>query len=859
VYVTQSSGRPGGAGLDIQIRGLKSLTASNKPLYVIDGLPLAPGAEDIMGEINPNDIESIDILKDAASSAIYGARGANGVVLVTTKRGTAATEGQQKKSKITYDMYTGMTEIAQKLDLFSGPEWLAMKKEAYRADGLDTSLSAVLDPVQLDVYNKGEWVDWQDELFKKGSQTSHNVSVSGGTEKLRALFSLGRYDEEGIFKKSEFGRNSGRLNVDYMPTEKFKIGANVALSSTESSVAGGDSTIKNQGQATAAGLSVLQTPAARLYDSNGQLQLYVNSEKAFGNPLYLIQESSDDNFRTRIISGMYGSYEFLPGLTYKLSGGVEYQGFKYGRFQTRYYNDPDGNGNNFAVLGYGEGLNYSIDNILSYMKEINDANNLDLTLLYGIQGNSLDTMASSSKNIPTDILGYDAVSEGTEPQPIKRASDQWRLESYMGRARYTLMDKYLLTLSARVDGSSKFGENNKYGFFPSAAVAWKIEREPFMANVTAIDLLKLRLSYGTIGNQDIPSFRSLSQAVTTRYSYGGTVVAGSNIGTFGNPDLKWETTQQFNAGVDYSILNSLFDGSIEIYSAKTKDLLLAKAISSANGDTAMYDNIGQTKSSGIEANIIARIIKNQNPMGFNWNISANIAAEKTEIVTTSIVDANGNPADDKGNKWFVGQSIKVNYDYVFDGIIQTGEKWAPDTNAKPGSIKVKDLNGDGKIDQNDRKVIGSQLPTWYGGATNTLKFMGFELSTFFVARRGVQRLNDEMNRGMTGRNNFVKVNYWTPENPSNTYARPHANNENPQYLTSMLFEDASYIALKNMTLSYNVPEGFLAKSKVIGSLRLYLQATNLKYWTKYKSYNPESGFMAYPMIKSFGFGINAGI
>lgn len=856
VYVTQSSGKPGGAGLDIQIRGLRSLTASNKPLYVIDGLPLAPGAEDVMGEINPNDIESIDILKDAASAAIYGARGANGVVIITTKKGVAGKEGARKKVKVNYNFYTGITEIAQKLDLFDGPEWLAMKTEAYRAAGLDTSKPNILDAVQMEVYKNNAWVDWQDELFKKGSQTKNDVSVSGGNENMQTMFSLGRYDEDGIFEKSEYARNSGRLNVDWKATEKFIIGTNVMLSATKANVAGGDSTIKNQGASPASGLVVSQTPAAQLYDSDGNLQLFVNDERSFGNPLYLIQESLDDNFRNRIIASAYASYEFIPGLTYKLRGGTEYQNFKYGRYQTRAYNDG---GNNLAVLGSGDGRNYTVDNLLTYVKDINDANNLDVTLLYGIQNCTLDSVEVSSKDLPTDLLGYNIVHEGTEPQPTKRYSDEWALESYMGRVRYSLFETYLLTLAARVDGSSKFGANNRYGFFPSAAVAWKVDQESFMSGVTFVDQLKLRLSYGTIGNQDIPSFQSLPQAEIVNYSFGGTVVSGSNVQKFGNPNLKWETTHQFNAGLDFSIIRSLLDGSIEFYRSATNDLLLAKAISTANGDTVMYDNIGETKGIGFEANLIARVIKSKKPTGFNWNISGNFAAERIEVVSTSLLDENGDPIDDKANKWFIGESPKANYDYVFDGIVDEGETWAPNPDAKPGDIKVKDLDGDGKITPDDRDIIGSELPDWYGGATSTFQFMGFELSAFFIARRGVQRKNDILERGLDGRNNSLKVDYWTPENHSNTFMRPNANNEKPQYLTSLIYEDASYIALKNITLSYTVPESLLKKTKIIGDLQLYLQATNLKYWSNYQSYNPEASKYSYPMTRSYGFGINVGL
>jgi TonB-dependent starch-binding outer membrane protein SusC len=856
VYVTQSSGKPGGAGLDIQIRGLKSLKASNKPLYVVDGLPLAPGSEDVMGELNPNDIDAIDILKDAASCAIYGARGSNGVVLITTKRGLAGLETSERKLKINYDLYYGMTEIAHKLDLFNGPEWLKLKREAYRADGLDTSLSNLLDKTQLDVVGKNQWVDWQDEMFKKGSQFNNNLSVSGGTDKMQVLISLGHFSEDGIFHKSDYARNSGRLNVDYAPDPKLKISASVAISSTKANVAGGDSTIKNSGQADASGLSVIEPPAAKLRDDNGNLQLYVNSEKAISNPLFLIQESSNDNFRNRAISNAFVSYEFLPGLTYKLSGGLEYQGFNYGRYQTRAYNDG---GTNYAILGNGEGINYTVDNLFTYVKELNQANNVDVTLLYGAQKNTLDSLQVSSKNLPTDLLGYKIVNQGTDLQKPVSTHDEWKLESYMGRLRYSLLKKYLLTLASRIDGSSKFGADRLYGFFPSAAVAWKIEQEDFMSKITAIDQLKLRLSLGTIGNQDIPSYQALSQATNTNYSFGGTVVNGANVNTLANPNLKWETTTQFNIGLDYSIFNSFLDGSFEFYSASTKDLLLAQAISSANGFTSIINNVGETKSHGFEANLRARIIKAKEATDFHWDISANFAAERNEIVATSFFDASGNPLDDVGNKWFVGQPIQVNYDYVFDGIWQTGEdnKLMPTT--KPGDIKVKDLNGDGKITPLDRMVIGSSQPNWYGGAGNTFGFKGFELSAFFVAREGVQRKNDELDRGgLIGRWNSLRVDYWTPENPSQTFIRPHYNNQNPQYFSSMLYRDASYIALKNVTLSYSLPQSIL-KAINIASLKVYLQGTNLKYWTKFESYNPEADFMSYPMVRSYGFGLNIGL
>lgn len=849
MYITQSSGQPGGTGLNVQIRGLKSLTASNEPLYVIDGLPLTAGSN-IIGEMNPNDIVSIDILKDASAASIYGSRGANGVVLITTKRGL---EG---KVRVQYNSYFGSSEVANKLDLFSGPEWLELRREAYRAENLESSDEAILDPIQLEVANSGEWVDWQEEMFQKGAVQNHYINILGGSEILQMNLGLGSYKEKGVYNSSDYKRYSVRLNTDYKATKKFKIGTNFQFSRSIEDLTGTGTTLTPAAYVpNASGLSVLQPPASKIRNDEGDLNLFVSDERFIKNPLFLIQESLNERFSNRLIAHAFGVYEFMPGLSYKLSGGLEYRGQVLGQYQTKAYNDG---GDNFASLGYGEGLNYTIENIVNYKQKFLTNHDLHFTLLYGIQSNKEESLTTLSRDLPNDFHGYNSVHEGTKVQTPQRFYDEYQLESYMGRINYSFMEKYLLTLTGRIDGSSKFGAGNKYGFFPSAAFAWKMEKEPFISQITAIDQCKLRLSYGTIGNQEIESFRSLAQAQTFRYSFNGAVVAGLNSGTLANPDLKWETTRQFNVGLDLILLKNQLEGTLEYYNSNIEDLLLTRSISSANGYTSILDNIGETKNSGIELSLTARIIRAETADGFWWTAKGNFAAERNEIVATSFFDENGNPQDDLANRWFIGEPILVNYDYVFDGIWQTGEDNALDPSAEPGDIKVKDLDDDGEISAtNDRKVIGTPQPDWYGGLKNTFTYKGFDLNIFIITRQGVQRLNQQYNRGLQGRFNSLVVDYWTPENPSNTFHRPQLSEEFPQYGESMVYQDASYTALKSVNLGYSFPENIVSRIK-LSSLRIYVTGLNLKYWTKFDSYNPESDFDAYPITKSWLFGLNVG-
>lgn len=868
VNVTSASGRPGSAP-EITIRGNRSISAQNTPLYVIDG-SVSDGEE--FSTLSAESIESIEILKDAASQAIYGARASNGVILVTTKRGA------QGKMEVNYNGYVGIQSLWRNFDFYSPEEYVMLRREAMAndkgiIDAREMSISEALsDDVMKEVWASGQFVDWEDLMLKNALYQNHDITVRGGNDKLRVSAGLNYFDQDGMVTTgSGYQKAAFRLNVDYKVNKWINFGVNTSYALTKSEREDGNFTE-----------FITRTPLAKVYEEDGTYTKYINSANDV-NPLYRAQ-----NYNREIKNNSYRVNLFLELKPFK--------GFNY-RLNTSFYNrqQEDGEakktdypgGGATAKLANNEKRSYLIENIFTYDVPFRDKNHkLVLTAVQSVDHTQSKELGYSTASLPVD-MGWDFIANGEfSGKPVRTFSEN-NLVSFMGRASYTLMDKYIMNIAVRRDGSSRFGKNNKWGTFPSIALAWRINQEEFLRNVSWIDNLKLRLSYGIVGNQNgIGNYTTLGLANEYRYEFGDNMYMGYLPGKeLSNPNLKWEQSRTTNVGVDFAFFKNRLSGTIEYYQTRTTDLLVKREINSVLGYENMLDNLGETKSHGVDINISGDVIRTKD---LTWSLGANFSHYANEIVKIDDqVDENGKPLSQPGNKWFVGEPINVYYNYVPDGIYQyedfdikrnpyneleytlkptidtdgdgiADKALSREDDVKPGSVKIKDINGDGKINADDRTPI-SKDPDFTLSLNTSLKWKGFDfyMDWYGVSGRKIQNayLNESNSGGsLQGKLNGIKVNYWTPFNPSNEFPRP-SHNTNVPYHGALAIQDASYIRLRTLQLGYTFPTEWI-KHISLSRLRVYATATNLLTFTDFKSYSPELTPGAYPESRQYVFGIN---
>jgi TonB-linked SusC/RagA family outer membrane protein len=858
VKISRGSGQPG-SGVEFLIRGKKSLTSGNEPLIVIDGVPITGGN---LADINTADIATINILKDAAAASIYGASGANGVVLITTKDGVFG------KPTINVEASYGLVDLAMIPTTFSGEEYVKLKRDALVGNPknkLDpTILENVLpDPVEMANYKAGNSTNWHDLLLRQGSTKNISLSLSGGTEKFHYYMNGDAYLETGIVQRSTYNRYSFRLNADYAAYDFLTVGARVQVTKNVSDETG---LTLYQGNADF-GDFIGNSPLGRTHDENGNLVPTVKGDQFQYNPLWRYKESDLGRNGSRIFVNPWLELKIFDGLKYRMNAFAEERYENFTEFYSSVFsisalgNEPSDNNMTFQVA---QNMTYLWDNILSYNKTFNEVHSVDATLVYGIQSLDAYTLRTTGKGSSTDLLGfYDINAVPSTNSTVSLSPNQWGKEYYVGRLGYSYNDRYNLTLTIRRDGSSKFGPGNRYGNFPSAAFAWNINNEKFMSGISnTLNTLKYRVSYGRMGNDNIRNFAYLATTNNASYVFNNTVFTGKTTDPSnpGNPYLKWETSNQFNTGLDFGLFQNRINGTIDYYMTNTSDLLLTEQLPSTTGATSVISNVGKTKNWGIDANINARIIDNE----FKWDVTVNWAKDHNEIVSLSrySVDDEGNPIDDLANGWFIGQDIDVIYDYKFLGIYQTGEEAeaaAMNPTIKgygPGDAKIADLSGkegvpDGKIDTNDKTFLGSATPSWYGGLRNTFSYKGLELTILIEAVQGVEKINGYYG-GLDGRDNSIKVDYWTPENPSNVFPQPNSAGEY-NYRIAVGLRDASFFSLRNISLGYTLPQNLVKKTPFKG-LSLYLRGNNLKYFTDYTdSYSPEIDPWNYPITKTWTF------
>ena len=846
ITITQSSSIPGDAPSAL-VRGQNSINASSGPYIVVDGVPINKTGGSL-NDIAPNDIESMEILKDASATAIYGTNGANGVILITTKRGKTG------KPTIKYSGYLGIEDFTNKLDFCNGAQITQRYKDYVAANTGETMYTEyVKNANEVENYEKGIETDWvYDMASQTGIITDHNVSVAGGAEKVSYYVSLDYLNQKGVLKGFNYTRYSIRTNIDMDVTDYLKVGTNTFIASHNRD--GGRVNFLN---------AEAMSPYGKVYEEDGSYCIYpMASENLWANPM--IGTTRDDERRQWNVSiNGFAEMDFgkihpvLDGLRYKFNAGFSYSPKRNSLYGGAAANDANGTGEIFNA----ETQTYTIENILTYARDFGK-HHFDLTALYAATRKKYTESTAKGQKFINDDLTFNNLG-GAETASVKSYSDLYTTLSQMGRLNYSYDSRYLFTFTVRRDGSSVFGKNNKYGVFPSVALGWNIARESFMENTNDwMNTLKLRLSYGKSGNEAIGVYETMVKLSSVKYSMGGNSVVGLLPSTrMGNDDLSWETTKTFNVGVDFGFLNNRINGNLDVYSSKTTGLLLKRNLPKVSGYNDVFANMGETKNFGVELTVNTKNIVTKD---FTWGSNLVWSWNKNEIV-----DLYGDGKDDKGNRWFIGKPIGVIYDYDMVGIwqedeIAAGEHKNWDPTAQAGDVKLADRDNSGSIDDGDRHVKGQTTPKWIGGLTNTFTYKGFSLSVFIQTVQGMMKYNslvgaagDEM-----GRRNFTtEVGYWTPENKSNEWRSLSKTSNRHGYGFS---QDASFTRVKDITLSYTfTPE--MMKKVGLGGLTVYASGRNLFTFTDWVGWDPEarndgrgSGAWAdnYPMTKSYVFGIN---
>lgn len=844
IRVTLDDTAPGGAS-SILIRGKRSLSSSQTPLYIVDGM-IVPHINDL----NSSDIASLEVLKDASSQSIYGSRASNGVILITTKRGEAG------KVKIDYNTYVAFQTYHRNFDMYSPEEFVKLRFWAKYNEGMAESVGTIDnmnietvldDPMMYSAYQNQKYTNWEDLMLGNALQHKHDISIRGGSEKLKYSAGFGYYNQDGMVKKSGYERFTFNSNVDFAPYKWLDFGTTVGYTKDESQSAQNNFS------------DIITMPAlAQAYDDEGNLLREVNNQGDV-SPLWRNEEYDKKVQNEYLRLSAYLTIKPTKGLSYRFDVNLRSNNRESGDYKTKKYPGSTGEG---GISNFNR-QSYLINNVINYQLPIaNEDHKLGVTLIQSAEQDLQKTTGYSFINSTTDMFQWN-IAQDSEVKDVTRTIQRTRSVSFAGRIQYNLMDRYLLTASIRRDGASVFGNKNKWANFPSVALAWRINEEAFMKKFSWIDMLKLRISYGVVGNWAISPYRTLGVAGSHEYLTNGSLVVGYLPTTqLLNKDLKWETTNSVNFGLDFSAFGGRLNATLEHYRTNTNDLLVQRSVPSITGYSTMWDNLGKTKSSGWEVSLNGTIIKNKD---LEWNVGGSISTQKNEIVRIDgRTDENGKPINDLNNKWFIGESMNVSYNYVFGGIWQTGEtptedQYLPgDAAPVPGDIKIQDYNGDGKITTDDRKIYNLD-PDWYGTLTTSLHYKGIDLSLEFYTVQNVIKSNPYLyayNQGgsLNGKKNGIKVNYWTPENPSNEAPRPQYTASVPNF-GILAYQDASYFRLRTATLGYTFPKN-LTKKIAIEKLRLYFTGTNLFTVTDYQSYSPEKEPGGYPEPQTFTFGIN---
>jgi TonB-linked SusC/RagA family outer membrane protein len=904
VDANMSSFRPG-AGATIRIRGNRSLGATNEPLYVVDGIPQSYNIDDL----NPLDIESMDVLKDASATAIYGVRGANGVIQITTKKGKAG------RVSVEYNGSTSFDKLLRPLKVFNGPQWAQYRRDAfigsktyntakstsrtslYFPDPLtDSALFyqdlnmwesvaqgytwidkahfiaqkrpttqeekdllrnlglTVLDSVANYDPSKVRSTDWQDLALRTGRTQSHQISLTGGSEKFRASFSASYFNQKGIEKGQDYTRYTFNQGVDFRPSKIINVGGNVnytwAVQNVGSSVYGNASS---------------QIPLALPYDTAGNLILFPGNDPQIVNPLNDPNSVIDESRISRIIGSIFAEVQLYKGLKFRSAFGADIANIRRGTFNGSFSTSRQGNPAN-ASYSLRNGFTWIFDNIVNYDTKFGDKHSLSFTLLQELQKIRADTSTTSAENLTYESQKWYSLQNNNLASVTGTGSfSQYQLYSDLGRLNYNLMDKYILTLSARNDNSSVLAAGRQGLWFPSAALAWRMDAEPFIKNIDFINSLKFRVGYGSVGNSSISPYQTGGTLTRSLYNWADNAAGGYAPGTLPLPDLTWERTNAMNAGIDFGVLKNRISGTIDVYQSNTIHQIQNRSIPAASGFTSVLVNLGEVRNRGVEISISTLNI-NQ-PGGLKWTTDFMFTKNKEEILTLF----GANDQDNIGNQWFLGWPIQTYYDYKEQGVFQYTDTarggiladyfWKKagnrsNTNLQPGRIRVADVNGDTTITEADKVKLGTLVPKWIGSISSTLSYKGIDLGIYVYIRKGtlVRTLRPQTN----GRQVGPYFNYWTPVNPTNEYSQPNTLTDIQQYWQSKTFRDGSFVRVRSISLTYRLPKDFLNRYK-INSASVYVNAVNPFLWSKFKDLDPETLPFAssYPTSSNNGGGPNS--
>jgi TonB-linked SusC/RagA family outer membrane protein len=844
----KGSGRPGQGG-SLLIRGQNSLSANTSPLIVLDGIIFSGDISDI----NPQDVASIQILKDASSTAIYGSRAANGVILVSSVEGSTL----RRSPTINVNYFVGISESNNLLNLISPERYLQRRLDWRAQSGLEANpnnIASYLAPDEAANYNAGISTSPWDVASRAGKVNSLDLSVAGRGDNLSYYLSTSYNLEEGLLINDNQERINLRGNFDVNVTDWLKLGTRTIFTKRDNS--GLPPSLQN---------IYRNSPYGTYFHPDGEPRWHpVETEQASQNSMYEPLLTTNDVVFNNLFSNLYAILE-KPLWNGNLSFNMNYSpnlrwdhNYNYAR-QDIYRNVNTTSASKFNRSNF----KWELENIVRYDGRINENHAFDVTLLYGRRYSELEFTQVNSGQLELDGLGYNNLSLGSTPS-INSYFEEVKGVSYMSRLNYQFKSRYLFTFTARRDGSSVFAAKNKYAILPSAAAAWIISDESFMNDLSAINFLKFRLSYGSVGNEAIQPYQSLSLDRTTRYVFGANNPIGVITSTLGNDDLKWETTTIANLAVDFELFMGRFGGTLELYNSVTNDLLVRRSIPIMAGYTSILTNIGEVNNRGIELTLNSHNIQMSN---FSWKTTLSGSYNRNRIVKLFGTDLNGDGKEDDSiaNGWFIGQPINSYFDYVFDGIYQVGDNIPQ--GYKAGDVRVRDMNGDGVINANDRVVVGSgTTPKYQFGFTNRFGYRNFELSIVMNAMLGWKGVYNLINPIVPGRAfGGIDNDWWTPENKSNS--RPSLVYVNP--LNTNWYFNRNFLRVRDISLSYGVNATTLDKLGLT-NLRVYVSAKNLFTFTNWIGSDPESANDitslqgpgsdgAFPMSRTIAFGINIGL
>ena len=854
VQVNARTGQPG-ESMMIRVRGSNSLAGGNEPLYVIDGMPV----EKMNSDINPEDILSMEVLKDASSTAIYGSRGANGVVMITTKRGRTG------DTVLEYNGYVGVSSLRKKLDLLGKDDYIAMVNEVSQNDGNGIAIT----PEQAAMLPNN---DWQDLAYQTALTHSHQVSVSGGTDKTKLYSSLNYMNQEGIIKGSDYNRFALRINGDQKLARNLSLNASIAYSYGTQNTANSNA----DGWGAIAYTAMVMAPIQEIRDADGKYTNFSGTPWGGTNPVGMAVLYKNKTVNSRLLANMSLIYEIIDGLTFRVNAGAEVNAGSSDRYIPiglsaggKLDGDASKSKSNYYTI-----IN---ENILTYDKRFNKNHALNLMGDVTFQTYQYNDLGGSGTGFLRDVYETNNLGVASTPGTPSSGYSDYRMASFLGRANYNLMERYLLTVTARYDGSSKFSKNHKFAFFPSAALAWRLSEENFMQDIDWLSNLKLRASIGQTGNQSISPYQTFARLGTSGPIFGDGKDIGFGLSSMANDDLKWETTTQTDIGVDFGFFSNRLNIGFDYYWKQTRDLLYNATLPPSSGYSSMLRNLGRIDNKGFEISINTINMKGK----VNWTTNLNITSNRS-IVKDLGSDVYGNKiqridAPIGGGNWFplfVGKAPFQLYGYEIEGIYQTDEEARLNGEAtkKAGDYRYKDTDGKAGITTGDKTIIANTQPKFTFGLTNIINWNNFELSFLLIGSVGGDIVN-EFNKSITnigGTWNIRKdvwENHWTPENPNAKYAR--ASVATKDYLafgdpSSVWVENGSYLRFKDIKLAYTLPSQWFAGSRK-PNISVYLSGQNLITITSYSHYDPEASWTSsavngwdrgvYPSAKSFTLGL----